>query len=115
MVWLTYCLEHFAHLHLQLQMQADFPSTPSSFYSKRIFESAELNKEGGAGELMGSSALSEPSAANNLALMNNSLNSTATTTSSIDANNNNNSNNTQLSIDQTTKSLEKLYVNPVSL
>jgi len=70
-------------------LQADFPSTPSSVYSKRIFETDHAEQD----------ALKVDAALPNL---NNSTSSAGSANENATA-----------SLDQTTKSLEKLYVSPV--
>lgn len=89
-------------------IQADFPSTPSSVYSKRIFDPD--HKEGEQLKVPSlsdstSSAASQaarinlPTTGNNLTMLNNSASSTANSTDS--------------NLEQTTKALDKLYVSPV--
>ena len=84
-------------------IQADFPSTPSSVYSKRIFDpelkDGELNVE-----TNGKTATQGARKVNgNMSLMKNaSLNSSQSSVASPTE-----------AVEQTTKSLENLYVNPV--
>jgi hypothetical protein len=89
------------------RIQADFPSTPSAVYSKRIFESAEL-KDGADGE--GTSAGSnggEQAGGQNAGGAQGSAaaGAGASPGSASDAAN---------PLDQTTKAMDKLYVSPVS-
>ena len=100
-------------------IQADFPSTPSSVYSsKRIFD-PELSKEqqeqlkvdtSSGGAAGGANA---PATATAALMSNTSLNTTTSSAGST-TEGSPGSNSQQLALDQATKSLEQLYVNPVS-
>lgn len=90
-------------------IQADFPSTPSSVYSKRIFEPDHKEGEQLKVPSLSDSTSSTTSQAARINLPTTgmmggaSLNSTASSASS----------NADSALEQTTKSLDKLYVSPV--